>query len=69
MMDRSSETAVGGFAMFKSLKLKPPHGWNAVVWDLAIVTVGVLIALGLAKCVIIGELVIELGVAQPAIAR
>lgn len=25
---------------------KPPHGWNAVVWDLAIVTVGVLLALG-----------------------
>ena len=32
--------------MFKPLKLTPPHGWNAVVWDLAIVTVGVLIALG-----------------------
>jgi hypothetical protein len=28
------------------MKLKPPHGWNTVVWDLAIVTVGVLIALG-----------------------
>jgi len=24
---------------------KPPHGWNVVVWDLAIVTLGVLIAL------------------------
>ena len=32
--------------MSGSLKLTPPHGWNAVVWDLAIVTVGVLIALG-----------------------
>src|SRR5438045_1184070 len=32
--------------MFRLLKLTPPHGWNAVVWDLAIVTVGVLIALG-----------------------
>jgi hypothetical protein len=31
--------------MFRLLKLKPPHGWNAVGWDLAIVTVGVLIAL------------------------
>jgi len=27
------------------MKLKPPHGWNTVGWDLAIVTVGVLIAL------------------------
>jgi hypothetical protein len=27
------------------LRLKPPHGWNAVTWELAIVTVGVLIAL------------------------
>jgi hypothetical protein len=26
--------------------LKPPHGWNAVAWELAIVTIGVLIALG-----------------------
>jgi hypothetical protein len=31
--------------MFRPLKLKPSHGWNAVAWDLAIVTVGVLIAL------------------------
>jgi hypothetical protein len=30
------------FRLFKS----PPHGWSAVVWELAIVTVGVLIALG-----------------------
>jgi hypothetical protein len=26
-------------------KLKPPHGWNTVAWDLAIVTLGVLVAL------------------------
>ncbi len=32
--------------MFRLLKLKPPHGWSAVVWELAIVTLGVLIALG-----------------------
>ena len=25
--------------------LKPPHGWNAVAWELAIVTLGVLLAL------------------------
>jgi hypothetical protein len=33
--------------MFRMLKLKPPHGWNAVAWELAIVTVGVLMALAL----------------------
>jgi hypothetical protein len=31
--------------MFRLLKLEPPHGWNAVAWELAIVTLGVLIAL------------------------
>jgi hypothetical protein len=31
--------------MFRLLKLKTPHGWNAVAWELAIVTVGVLVAL------------------------
>src|SRR5215213_8323134 len=31
--------------MFRLLRLKPPHGWNAVAWELTIVTVGVLIAL------------------------
>jgi hypothetical protein len=31
--------------MFRLLKLTPPHGWNAVAWELAIVTLGVLIAL------------------------
>lgn len=33
--------------MFTMLKLRPPHGWNAVVWELAIVTLGVLMALAL----------------------
>ena len=32
--------------MFRLTILKPPHGWNAVAWELAIVTLGVLIALG-----------------------
>lgn len=32
--------------MFRLLRLKPPHGWNAVAWELAIVTLGVVIALG-----------------------
>ena len=32
--------------MFRLLKLKPPNGWAAVTWELAIVTLGVLIALG-----------------------
>jgi hypothetical protein len=31
--------------MIKLSMLKPPHGWAVVAWDLAIVTVGVLIAL------------------------
>lgn len=31
--------------MSRLSKLKPPHGWAVVAWDLAIVTVGVLIAL------------------------
>ena len=31
--------------MFRMMKLKPPHGWGAVAWELAIVTIGVLIAL------------------------
>jgi len=31
--------------MFRILKLRPPHGWAAVSWELAIVTLGVLIAL------------------------
>jgi len=32
--------------MFRLTKLAPPHGWTAVLWELAIVTIGVLIALG-----------------------
>ena len=31
--------------MFRLIRLKPPHGWNAVGWELAIVTLGVIIAL------------------------
>lgn len=31
--------------MFRLVRLKPPHGWNAVAWELGIVTLGVLIAL------------------------
>ena len=31
--------------MFRLFKLKPPHGWNAVGWELGIVTLGVLVAL------------------------
>lgn len=31
--------------MFRLIKLKPPNGWSAVVWELAIVTIGVLFAL------------------------
>ena len=26
-----------GSAMFRLLRLKPPHGWNAVGWELGIV--------------------------------
>jgi hypothetical protein len=32
--------------MFRLLRFKPPHGWDAVGWELAIVTLGVVIALG-----------------------
>ncbi len=32
--------------MFRLLKLNPPNGWGAVAWELAIVTAGVLVALG-----------------------
>ena len=32
--------------MFRMMTLKPPHGWSAVAWELLIVTLGVLIALG-----------------------
>ena len=37
--------------MFRLLRLKPPHGWNAVAWELGIVTLGVLIALGAQQAV------------------
>ena len=32
--------------MFRLLKIRPPNGWNSVGWELVIVTVGVLLALG-----------------------
>ena len=32
--------------MFRLMRLRPPHGWPAVWWELVIVTLGVLIALG-----------------------
>lgn len=31
--------------MFRLIKISPPHGWNAVAWELGIVTLGVLVAL------------------------
>src|SRR4051812_21994905 len=31
--------------MLRLIRFKPPHGWSAVAWELAIVTLGVLIAL------------------------
>lgn len=34
-----------GAPMFRLIELKPSHGWNAVAWELAIVTIGVLLAL------------------------
>lgn len=35
-----------GPTMFRLMKLNPPHGWHAVAWELAIVILGILIALG-----------------------
>ena len=35
--------------MFRLIKLRPPHGWNAVAWELAIVTLGVLLALAVQR--------------------
>ena len=32
--------------MFRLIRLNPPHGWSAVAWELIIVTLGVLMALG-----------------------
>lgn len=37
--------------MFRLLRLKPPNGWNAVWWELMIVAVGVLLALGAQQAV------------------
>ena len=41
----------GGAPMFRLLRLNPPNGWNAVVWELAIVVVGVLLALAAQEAV------------------
>ncbi len=37
--------------MFRAMRFRPPHGWPAVRWELAIVTLGVLIALGAQQAV------------------
>src|SRR5688572_6142552 len=37
--------------MLRLIRLNPPNGWNAVAWELAIVVVGVLIALGAQQAV------------------
>lgn len=37
--------------MLKLQKLAPPHGWPVVLWDLAVVTLGVLVALALQETV------------------
>lgn len=37
--------------MFRLMKLRPTHGWNAVSWELGIVVLGVLIALGAQQAV------------------
>ncbi|HZB69532.1 MAG TPA: hypothetical protein VE403_04125, partial [Sphingomicrobium sp.] len=34
-----------GEPLFRLMRLRPPHGWPAVWWELTIVTLGVLIAL------------------------
>lgn len=44
-MTKARDDVCGGLRMFRLLRLKPPHGWNAVAWELAIVTLGVVIAL------------------------
>lgn len=41
----------GGAPMFRLIRLNPPNGWNAVVWELAIVVLGVVIALGAQQAV------------------
>jgi hypothetical protein len=37
--------------MFRLMKIRPPNGWPTVWWELAIVTLGVLIALGAQQAV------------------
>lgn len=37
--------------MFRMVKVRPPHGWDAVAWELGIVVLGVLIALGAQQAV------------------
>lgn len=37
--------------MFRLMRLRPPHGWHTVAWELLIVTLGVLIALGAQQAV------------------
>ena len=37
--------------MFRLIRLNPPNGWNAVAWELAIVVLGVVIALGAQQAV------------------
>lgn len=37
--------------MFRLIRLNPPNGWNAVAWELAIVVVGVVIALAAQQAV------------------
>jgi hypothetical protein len=41
----------GGAPMFRLIRVNPPNGWNAVAWELVIVVVGVLIALGAQQAV------------------
>lgn len=41
--------------MFRLMKIRPPSGWPAVWWELAIVTLGVLIALGAQQAVDAGQ--------------
>lgn len=41
----------GGAPMFRLIRLNPPNGWNAVAWELAIVVLGVMIALGAQEAV------------------
>ena len=40
-----------GAPMFRLFRLNPPNGWNAVAWELIVVVLGVLIALGAQEAV------------------